>query len=145
MNYIFVYGTLKRGQRNHHLIAHAEFIDVGYIKGCVLFDLGGCPAMMPGGSRNGSMEHVAKGEIYAVKDGDLDNTMARLDVLEQEGTLYIRAKLKVYNQTPGVCECITYLFIPPLRLDERVVSGGWWSGGDNWGQRKVAGARTHSQ
>jgi gamma-glutamylcyclotransferase (GGCT)/AIG2-like uncharacterized protein YtfP len=132
MNYIFVYGTLKRGEQNHQLIGHAEFIDVGYIRGCILFDLGGCPAMMPGGSRNGSVEQAAKGEIYAVKDEDLDNTLARLDALEQEGTLYIRVKLKVHSQAGGVQECITYLFIPSLQLDERVVEGGWWSCRSNW-------------
>ena len=137
MNYIFVYGTLKRGEGNHHLIDHAEFVDVGYIKGCVLFDLGGCPAMMPGGSRNGNVEQAAKGEIYAVKDEDLDDTLARLDTLEQEGNLYIRAKLNVRDRGNNVRECITYLFIPSLQLDERVVPDGWWAQRRDWNQEGV--------
>lgn len=132
MNYIFVYGTLKRGESNHRLISNAEFVELGYIKGCILFDLGGCPAMMTGGSRHGGEEQAAKGEIYAVKDEDLDNTLARLDALEQEGNLYLRVKLKVHGGGGSVCECITYLFIPALQLDERVVDGGWWSRRRNW-------------
>ena len=131
MNYVFVYGTLKRGEQNHVLLTGSEFVDVGYVRGCVLFDLGGCPAMMPGGNRQtDEVTHIAKGEIYAVPDEVFNDTLARLDRLESEGSLYLRVKLIVRTRTGGSCECITYLFIPPLRDNHPVVDGGWWSGRD---------------
>jgi gamma-glutamylcyclotransferase (GGCT)/AIG2-like uncharacterized protein YtfP len=132
MNYIFVYGTLKRGESNHRLLDGASFVDVGYVRGCILFDLGGCPAMMPGGSRSGDASHSAKGEIYEVSDEDLPDMLRRLDTLESEGSLYVRAKLNVRAQSGAQCECITYLFIPSLQLDERVVNGGWWTQRSGW-------------
>jgi gamma-glutamylcyclotransferase (GGCT)/AIG2-like uncharacterized protein YtfP len=130
MNYFFVYGTLKRGEGNHHLIEHAEFVDVGYVRGCVLFDLGGCPAMMTGDFRSLMTDHVAKGEIYAVEDEHLDQTLASLDMLEQEGRMYLRAKLTVRSKEGFPYECTTYLFIPSLQSDNQIVDNGWWSGRD---------------
>lgn len=145
MNYIFVYGTLKRGEQNHQLISGAKFVDVGYVQGCVLFDLGGCPAMMPGGSRQvDTVTYVAKGEVYSVPDAEWSGTLARLDKLEREGSLYLRVKLNVCTKTSGDYECVTYIFIPSLQRDERVVLNGWWSGRDVWDHVEVAGARTHS-
>ena len=128
MNYFFVYGTLKRGEGNHRLIEHAEFVDVGYVRGCVLFDLGGCPAMMTGDFRSQMTDHVAKGEIYAVEDEHLDHTLASLDRLEQEGRMYLRAKLIVWSKEGFPYECTTYLYIMPLRSGEQVVDDGWWAG-----------------
>jgi gamma-glutamylcyclotransferase (GGCT)/AIG2-like uncharacterized protein YtfP len=131
MNYVFVYGTLKRGEQNHVLLRGSEFVDVGYVRGCVLFDLGGCPAMMPGGNRQiDEVTHSAKGEIYEVPDEVFNDTLARLDRLESEGSLYLRVKLIVRTRTGGSCECLTYLFIPSLQGNQRVVNGGWWSGRD---------------
>ncbi len=43
MELVFVYGSLKRGQRNHHLIATARFEGEAQAPGLVLHDLGPFP------------------------------------------------------------------------------------------------------
>ena len=48
MSLIFVYGTLKKGGSNHHLMAGQKFLGAARtIPGFRLYDLGGHPGMIP--------------------------------------------------------------------------------------------------
>ncbi len=123
-NYIFVYGTLKKGEINHHLMAGAEYVDVGLAPGCVLLDLGGCPALMPFHVTGQDNHHTATGEIYRIPDPDLPSLLSRLDKLESEGSMYLRAKLKITARTKQF-ECITYIYMP--NIGARIVNNGWWT------------------
>ena len=87
--YCFVYGTLKRGQANHHLIAAAvRAITPATVAGR-LYDLGPFPALGPGDDR-------VRGELLLVEPTLLPETLAILDELEgyqptdPHGSIYLR-------------------------------------------------------
>lgn len=81
---VFVYGTLKKGEGNHHLLAgRSVLICENVIKG-ELFDLGPFPAMKEGDGK-------VHGEVYAVGP----ETLKDLDVLEGHPTFYERKPVKL--------------------------------------------------
>ncbi|AXI99987.1 putative conserved protein YtfP, gamma-glutamylcyclotransferase (GGCT)/AIG2-like family [Cyclonatronum proteinivorum] len=59
---VFVYGTLKKGYHNHHLLDGADFVGVSEVMGYELWDLGPYPGIRPA-AEAGSAVQV---EIYAV-------------------------------------------------------------------------------
>jgi len=65
MTLVFIYGTLKRGGSNHHLLAAQEFRGAARTApGFTLYELAGYPGMVPeGGDREG-----VRGEVWAVSD-----------------------------------------------------------------------------
>ena len=78
MNRVFVYGTLKRGQRNFHFLRHAEFVaefTTGRIYSMYQFD--DYPAVCLNGRQ------AIRGEIYQVTD----RQFKALDDLEAEPAL----------------------------------------------------------
>jgi gamma-glutamylcyclotransferase (GGCT)/AIG2-like uncharacterized protein YtfP len=81
---VFVYGTLKRGETNHHWLEGACWQGEAELRGVVLHDLGPFPMAVIG---DGS----AQGEVYAVDDRGL----ARLDELEGYPRLYDRQRLRL--------------------------------------------------
>ena len=86
-NYVFTYGTLLKGERNHYnYLSDEDFICDGFIDGFVMFNLGRYPGIYEG-------EGLVLGELYLVDE----NTLAKLDYLEEEGSLYVRKTTKVYS------------------------------------------------
>ena len=84
-SYVFVYGTLKTGYGNNHILYNAEFVDVGTVYDYGLID-GGFPyAIYCEGMQ-------VNGEVYLVKD---QHTMDRLDMLEGYPTHYTRDYVQV--------------------------------------------------
>ena len=116
MDLVFVYGSLKRGQRNHHLIATARFEGEARAPGLVLHDLGPFPMAIAAPqasaaaatittneiltdrktlSENGSErpELSIQGEVFAV-DGE---TLQTLDRLEGVPRLYQRHRRQLQD------------------------------------------------
>ena len=91
MTRIFVYGTLKRGCKNHHWLAGQRFIAEARTQPIYrLYDMGGYPGMIR--ADNGV---AVKGEIWEVDEGG----MARLDVLEDiEGGEYERLLIELEGE-----------------------------------------------
>jgi gamma-glutamylcyclotransferase (GGCT)/AIG2-like uncharacterized protein YtfP len=84
---IFVYGTLKRGCRNHHHLAGQKFVGAARtVPGYTLFDLGGYPGLVAKAADRAGVT----GEIWSV-DAE---ALRRLDAFEgvPEG-LYRRAPI----------------------------------------------------
>jgi gamma-glutamylcyclotransferase (GGCT)/AIG2-like uncharacterized protein YtfP len=79
---VFVYGTLKRGQVNHHCLAEARWLGEAELSGLVLHDLGPFPMAVPG-------DGCIQGELYGVEPAAL----LRLDHLEGSPRLYQRQRL----------------------------------------------------
>jgi gamma-glutamylaminecyclotransferase len=77
---VFVYGTLKRGQPNHHLLAGSAFCGAAQLAGLALYDLGPFPMAI---DCEGATLH---GELFAVNDRQL----AVLDRFEGAPRLYQR-------------------------------------------------------
>ncbi len=113
---VAVYGTLKRGGSNFHLLEQAEFIGVDQLKGIVLYDLGPYP---------GAREELSDGidiEVYSVNPEQL----ALLDVLEEyladtpEQGMYTR---KLFTTRFGAAW--VYLYNRTVTSLPRINAGSW--------------------
>ena len=77
---VFVYGTLMTGEMNHHYLEESICLGKAAIGGYDMYNVGGWyPAIIPGNAR-------IIGELYQVPNED----MPSIDMLEGEGSLYIR-------------------------------------------------------
>lgn len=75
MTLIFVYGTLKRGDKNHHYLAGQTFVGPAWtVPGFRLYDLGDYPGMV----ESEGDQHGVAGEVWSVDP----ECLARLDLLE---------------------------------------------------------------
>ncbi|HLT63710.1 MAG TPA: gamma-glutamylcyclotransferase family protein [Pseudohongiella sp.] len=70
---VVVYGTLKRGMCNHHLLSGADFLGEDCLHGITLYDLGPYP-----GAKAEQSEGIGV-EVYAVTAAELE----QLDLLEE--------------------------------------------------------------
>jgi len=86
---VFVYGTLKQGQRNHHHMAGGRFLGPASTRRAVyaLFEYpsASAPGRIAPSVEEGGTLRIA-GELYEVDDAHL----ARLDILERIGVDYQR-------------------------------------------------------
>jgi len=83
---VFVYGTLLRGESNHGLLIRSHLVGTACTQAHYeLIDLGGYPAMIPGG------DVPVRGEVWEV-DGA---TLTRLDELEGHPGYYRRQELRL--------------------------------------------------
>jgi gamma-glutamylcyclotransferase (GGCT)/AIG2-like uncharacterized protein YtfP len=91
---VFVYGTLRRGQRNHYMLRSSPFLGMHVTEPCyTMLDLGSYPAVVRGG-------HCAiSGELYRVTPP----TLATLDELEDYPDRYDRA---VITTEQGDTSCV---------------------------------------
>lgn len=72
-NYVFVYGTLKKGQPRHEILidGNAEFVDEAVLEGYEMYDTGYYPGIVEG-------KGVIYGEVYKVSD----DLIEVLDIIE---------------------------------------------------------------
>jgi len=89
---LFVYGTLKRGQRSHQLLAGQRFLgSARTLPRYRLYDCGRYPALVA------DPEHgrAIQGELWLVDD----ETLRRLDILEGTPILYTLLPVELEGQT----------------------------------------------
>ena len=108
---VFVYGTLKRGEKNHHWLDGASWQGEAELSGVLLHDLGPFPMAVIG-------EGTAIGEVYAVEERGL----ARLDELEGYPRLYDRQMLSLNDGR----QAWVYLGRPRQVRHAPLVVGGSW-------------------
>lgn len=98
---LFVYGTLKRGYRSHHLLDGQEFVgNASTAPGYRLYDSGDYPCLV----KDTATDHSIHGELFRVDEACL----ARLDEYEGAPHLFMRTFIEV----PGVHEPVfTYLYV----------------------------------
>jgi len=83
---VFVYGTLKRGHGNNHVLGDSTFLGTGEtVARCRLFN-SGFPVLRPGDKNHAELNRPVRGELFEVSEETLD----RLDRLEGEGRMYFR-------------------------------------------------------
>ncbi len=92
---VFVYGSLKRGGRWHHVLEDSAFSGLAETRAeWRLARHGAYPAMVPGGE-------VVSGELYRVSAA----VLAQVDRLEEHPTLYRRTVIRLSDGRP----CEAYL------------------------------------
>ncbi len=110
MHRVFVYGTLKQGERNHHYLSSAHYVGGAITREATYLmrqfaSVSSPGKVTPGVFKEGSC-HIA-GEIYEVDD----ETLACLDELEGVGIKYTRESIEMMDGTAA----FIYLEIPEKR------------------------------
>lgn len=111
---LFVYGTLLKGERAHHLLDDSDFCGRFVLKDCSMYNLGN----FPGVKRNNGGYVV--GEVYFVSK----ETLEKIDQYESEGSLYNRTMVKAIN---GDVEEICYSYFYCGEVDEDSIIYGPWN------------------
>jgi len=102
MIHVFVYGSLKRGFRNHPFLATSRFIGPGTTRRDFdLLDLGYFPAAIRPGA------FAIQGELFAIEQ----RTLKSLDWLESNGTFYQREQHPVMLDGAGLVTAWIYLLL----------------------------------
>lgn len=100
---IFTYGTLQVGEGNHGLLGKSELLGPATLKDFGLYNV--CDSFPGIISKTGG---AVKGELYKVNDV----TLALLDRLEGNGSLYQRTEVEVAMSgadEPTACETYVWL------------------------------------
>jgi len=115
---VFVYGTLMRGKGNYRRFfqgnPEVKFVDEGVAEGLALYNVTKhYPGAVP---EKGAF---TKGEVFIVSR----NVLRKLDLLEDEGDLYIRRKIQVRLKSGTTVEAWVYLWNrtpdPATRVSEQ--------------------------
>lgn len=113
---VAVYGTLKRGYSNHHLLDKACYIGPDTLTRLTLYDLGPYPGALAKPSDGVEVE------VYEVNDP----LLVMLDELEgyepqaEKTSLYLRKKIQTTHGLAWV-----YLYNKPVQSGQRIDSGTW--------------------
>lgn len=92
-NKVFVYGSLKRGQPNHHYLEGAKFIGEHLTGKGYTLHVDGLPFLVKDGRGPGCF-----GELYLVDN----ETLRQLDKLEGHPTFYTRSLIAIYDSEVGM-------------------------------------------
>ncbi len=113
---VFTYGTLMKGQSNHHYVRHCKYLGDAVLDDYGLKEVGYYPAAIP-------MEGFkVYGEIYEV-DG---KTKAEMDELEDVGVEYDCNTVIVHSKELGDIEVLFYEYIKDTSDMETRKSDGKW-------------------
>jgi gamma-glutamylcyclotransferase (GGCT)/AIG2-like uncharacterized protein YtfP len=119
--FVFVYGTLRRGGSNHFRMAGAEFISTGTIMGR-MYRIDWYPGLL----LDDAGDEIF-GEIYSV-DADL---LAALDIFEglsageTQGSEYRRVQTTVVQQNSETLTAWVWEWLGAVSEDQRISAGDW--------------------
>ena len=113
MTRVFVYGSLRRGQGNHKVIAGAAYLGTARtVQEFTLYDLGPFPALVPDGRT------AVMGEVYEVDEA----LLARLDRFEGCPGLYQRHAIMLAD---GALAHAYVQRLDQVRGRAKIPSGDW--------------------
>ena len=114
---IFVYGTLMAGEYNHALIGSQVLEGEGFISGFDLYSLGRYPGIRP----SEHCGHTVAGEVYLIDD----STLEQVNILEDEGSLYILQSAEVAMSDGRTVTAGVYVYNHDCPESSRILSGSW--------------------
>ena len=106
---VFVYGTLMEGESNHDYLENSECLGKAFIEGYDMYDVGFYPAIVPGDS-------LIVGELYDVPLED----MPSIDMLEGEGSLYVKKCEAVSDYSGNISIAFVYVYLGEVESLERI-------------------------
>jgi len=129
---VFVYGTLMRGQPNHHVLARAGARARGAATTVLprtLVDLGPYPALLPRDGVRDASARAVTGELFAVSA----RALAALDEFEGCPDLYVRERIAVVASASASVdgaahEAWTYVLAETPPPSARVLADGRYVG-----------------
>ena len=89
---VFVYGTLMKGRWNHNFLLNEKFIGQGSVLNYGLYNVSSFPGVI---RKDGAK---VLGELYDVSE----KTLEKLDILEGEGSMYLRRAVMVETEQSQV-------------------------------------------
>ncbi len=113
-NPLFVYGTLKKGERAHIFLKNAQFLGRACVSGFELYDLGEYP-----GAKRG--KGVVKGEVYLVEE----DLLKLLDEYEEEGIEYKRILVEAEMEDGRKVRAWFYEYLGEVEGKGLIPSGEW--------------------
>ncbi|GIW37333.1 MAG: gamma-glutamylcyclotransferase [Meiothermus sp.] len=131
---VFVYGTLKRGERNFEVSRQAGWLrsEPACIEGFRLFHI------PKGDLRPYAYPGVVKGEGRVWGEvqwfANLDQALALLDRLEDEGGEYLRSPTTAYLFEQGGAPCRVWVYVY-ASLPALESAGGIWLPQGVWGEQ----------
>lgn len=102
--YVFVYGSLMKGYWNHNFLSNEKYIAEGILKNYGLYSVSSFPGVI---RKEGA---TTIGEVYDVSE----KTLEKLDLLEGEGSMYLRRAINV-DIKKEITEAYIYLWNGPVR------------------------------
>lgn len=119
---MFIYGTLRRGGRAHHLMEGAEFLTNGSILGRIVH-VDQYPGLIFSDAQR------VKGELYRVSDA-LIHELDRYEGCHESPPHYLREEIEVLLENGEVRSAQVYVFQLLEPHHEAIESGDWieWIG-----------------
>ncbi len=112
---VFVYGTLRRGEKRHAALANARFVGEGTVSGFVMYEPAGYPGIVEG-------DGIIVGEVYAVDAA----TLRSLDHIEAVEEGLSRRECAMIELNDGrTLKCELYLYNRGVVGCTAVPSGDW--------------------
>lgn len=114
----FIYGTLRRGGRAHHLMGEAEFVAMGSVEGRMVY-VDEYPGLL---KQRG--ERVV-GEVYRVNEAMVPE-LDRYEGCFESPPYYEREPIGVVLESGEMIDAQVYQFLLLQDHHERIESGDWF-------------------
>ena len=105
MTRLFIYGTLKRGKHNSHIMQYADFVSDAWTDDNYTLHIAGLPFLVPGDGP------AVRGELYDVDD----HMLGYLDRFEGHPNFYKRSPITVYIEDGSSMKVETYIYQGSLK------------------------------
>lgn len=119
---LFVYGTLRRGQQNHHLLGpSATYLGQACMRGARLYSVAG--AYYPVAVASSDPRDVVIGELYSVSDPSVFRELDEFEEALGPDPLFRREQVNILAADGGEVSSWVYLYNQPTQDLSRIPSG----------------------